>query len=175
MAETIVAGLPIPSTSPLFLMGVGVHVACGLVAVAAGLAAMLARKGPGRHPRSGTIYLWALAGLSATAALLAAARWTEDKTLFGLALLALGCALIGRTAQRRGAPGWARLHITAMGLSYVIMLTAFYVDNGKALPVWRNLPSLAYWLGPLFVGGPIILAVLARHPLARAVKETVRR
>ena len=34
--DTIIAGIPIPSTSPFFLAGVGVHVAIGLTAVAAG-------------------------------------------------------------------------------------------------------------------------------------------
>jgi hypothetical protein len=27
-----------------------------------------------------------------------------------------------------------------MSLSYVVMLIAFYVDNGKQLPVWKDLP-----------------------------------
>jgi hypothetical protein len=29
-----------------------------------------------------------------------------------------------------------KLHIISMGLSYVQMLTTFYVDNGDDLPVW---------------------------------------
>jgi hypothetical protein len=55
-----------------------------------------------------------------------------------------------------------------MGVSYTLMLTAFYVDNGKNLPVWRDLPSIAYWLGPSLVGLPILLFVLSRHPVVRA-------
>jgi hypothetical protein len=54
-----------------------------------------------------------------------------------------------------------------MGLSYVFMLVAFYVDNGKQLPLWRDLPPVMYWLLPLAVGVPLIIAALARHPLAR--------
>ena len=34
-----------------------------------------------------------------------------------------------------------KLHITGMGTSYVLLLTAFYVDNGKNLPLWRDLRS----------------------------------
>jgi hypothetical protein len=35
-------------------------------------------------------------------------------------------------------------------------LTAFYVDKGKSLPVWRDLPAIAYWLAPSLVGLPIL-------------------
>ena len=35
-----------------------------------------------------------------------------------------------------------------MGASYIFMLTAFYVDNGKNLPLWRELPQIAFWLDP---------------------------
>jgi len=30
--------------------------------------------------------------------------------------------------------------MTGMSLSYVLMLIAFYVDNGKQLPIWKDLP-----------------------------------
>ena len=50
-----------------------------------------------------------------------------------------------------------------MGLSYILMLTAFYVDNGKNLPVWRDLPYLAYWVLPGAVGIPLIVNALARQ------------
>jgi hypothetical protein len=33
-----------------------------------------------------------------------------------------------------------------MGLSYVLMLIAFYVDNGKQLPIWKDLPHFGYCL-----------------------------
>jgi hypothetical protein len=54
-----------------------------------------------------------------------------------------------------------------MGLSYVLMLIAFYVDNGKQLPLWKDLPDFTYWLVPLAVGVPLIVSALLRHPLAR--------
>jgi hypothetical protein len=41
------------------------------------------------------------------------------------------------------------------------------VDNGKQLPLWRDLPPVMYWLLPLAIGVPFIIAALARHPLAR--------
>ena len=170
MGETVVAGIPIPSSSPLFLAGVGVHVAFGLAAVASGALAMLSRKGPGRHPRFGAIYFWSLAGLFLTAGGLAAVRWDEDRALFLLAVVAFGSAIAGRRARRRLRPGWASRHILGMGGSYIAMLTAFYVDNGPNLPLWRDLPPIALWLVPSLVGAPLIAWALARHPLVRAAR-----
>ena len=57
------------------------------------------------------------------------------------------------------------VHVTGMGVSYIFLLTAFYVDNGPHLPLWRSLPTLAYWLLPSLVGVPILAWVLSRHPL----------
>jgi hypothetical protein len=34
------------------------------------------------------------------------------------------------------------------------MLTAFYVDNGKQLPAWKDLPHVTHWLLPLLVATP---------------------
>ncbi len=164
---TIVAGLPIPSNSPVFLAVVGVHVLFGLTCVIAGGVAMLSRKGHGRHSAAGTIYFWALVGVFASSTGLALARWVEDYLLFVLAALAMASAGFGRTAARERWPGWVRLHLTGMGASYILLLTAFYVDNGENLPVWRELPPIAFWLLPSAAGLPIIAWALLRHPLAR--------
>lgn len=51
--------------------------------------------------------------------------------------------------------------------SYVLLLTAFYVDNGKSLPIWRDLPPVTYWLVPAVVGIALIVRALLCHPLAR--------
>jgi hypothetical protein len=49
------------------------------------------------------------------------------------------------------------------------MITAFYVDNGKNLPLWRELPQIAYWLLPGVIGVPLILHALYRHPVVLAL------
>jgi peptidoglycan/LPS O-acetylase OafA/YrhL len=139
----------------------------GLACVAVGLIAMLSARGRGRHPRFGTIYLWCLAALFATSAALAAVRWRQDWPLFVLGAFAFGAALVGRTAAHRRRCRWARWHISGMGGSYILLLTAFYVDNGKNLPLWRSLPPLVSWIAPAAVGLPIMLWALARHPLIR--------
>src|SRR6516165_10071416 len=138
---TVIAGIEIPSTAPVFLGVVGFHVLVGLACVVTGAGAMLSQKAPGRHPNFGAAYYWGLVAVFASASALAIVRWQ----------------------------GWARWHITGMGVSYILLLTAFYVDNGKSLPLWRDLPTIAYWLLPAAVGVPVLLHALLRHPLARAL------
>jgi hypothetical protein len=165
MGEGIsLAGIPIPSREPWFLAIVGVHVLAGILAVVAGATAMLSPKAPGRHPRAGTVYFWALVTVCVSMSALAVARWPIDNHLVVLGVLALGSATIGRAAHRRLWRGWVRVHISLMGLSYVLMLTAFYVDNGPHLPLWNRLPPLAFWLLPTLVGLPLIVRAL-RRPL----------
>jgi hypothetical protein len=164
--STIVAGIEVPSTSPIFLTIVGLHVLLGIVCVVTGAIAMLSPKRYGRHPRFGTIYFWSLLAVFASASGLAAVRWAQDYHLFILGSLSFAAAVLGRTARRRRFSGWVRLHITGMGFSYIFLLTAFYVDNGRGLPLWKELPSIAYWLLPGAVGIPIIVYALLRHPVA---------
>jgi uncharacterized membrane protein len=131
---TIVAGIEIPSVSPVFLTVVGIHVLLGIACVITGVMAMLSEKRHGRHPQVGTIYYWCLSAVFATATFLSVMRWAEDYHLFTLGSLSFTAAFLGRTARRQGS---IRLHITGMGLSYILLLTAFYVDNGHSLPLWK--------------------------------------
>jgi hypothetical protein len=132
---------------------------------------MLSQKPPGRHPKYGTIYFWCLAGVFLTATGLSAARWTEDRHLFVLGALSFVAAFLGRSARRHRWRNWERFHLTSMGASYIVLLTAFYVDNGKSLPLWRDLPSLAYWLLPAAIGTPFIAHAFLWHPLVRNPPE----
>jgi hypothetical protein len=165
-----VAGIDIPSSDPAFLAVVAMHVLFGLVCTITGITAMLSPKRSGRHPRFGTIYYWCLVGVFVTASLLAAVRWAEDYHLFILGALAFAAAHLGRMARRKRWSNWVKLHITGMGTSYVLLLTAFYVDNGKNLPLWRDLPLIAYWLAPAVLGIPLIVRALLWHPLARTLR-----
>ncbi len=169
---TDIAGIEIPSTNPVFLTVVGVHILLGLACVVTGAIAMLSEKRAGRHPRNGTIYFWCLAGVFLTAAGLAAVRWAQDYHLFVLGALSFAAACFGREARRHRWRQWVRLHITGMGTSYVLLLIAFYVDNGRSLPLWKELPPVAYWLLPAVVGIPLIVRALLWHPLARQPDRT---
>ena len=130
---------------------------------------MLSPKRTGRHPTAGTLYYWSLVVVSLSMTALSVLRWPADTHLLVLGILSFGSGAIGRTARRGRWQGWLRIHIVGMGLSYILVLTAFYVDNGPFLPLWRSLPALAYWLGPGAMGLPILVRALLTHPL------TVRR
>jgi hypothetical protein len=164
---TNVAGIEIPSTEPAFLAVVGIHIVLGLACTVTGVIAMFSQKREGRHPRYGTIYFWCLTGVFLTATSLAAVRWAENFHLFILGALSFAVAYLGRLARRQRWRNWVRLHITGMGASYILLLTAFYVDNGKSLPLWKELSPIAYWLLPAAVGVPLVMRALLWHPLAR--------
>jgi hypothetical protein len=160
-------GLPIPDAGPVFAAALAVHIASGTTAVVAGALAARAPKRPGRHPRAGRVYLWALAGIFTTATVMAAIRWREDAHLFGIAVVAFGFGLGGYRARRRHRPGWVPRHAIGLGGSYIALLTGFYVDNGPFLPLWNRLPHLTYWLLPGAVGVPLIWRSLHRWAASR--------
>ena len=160
---TVILGIEVPSTDPVFLTVVGFHVLAGLVCVVTGAVAMLSVKRPGRHPSFGTIYFWFLLAVFASATALSVVRWAEDYHLFILGALAFAAASLGRSARRQRWRSWVRLHILGMG----VLLTAFYVDNGPNLPLWRELPHWAFWVLPGAIGIPIIARALLWHPLVR--------
>ena len=167
-SSTSVAGIEIPSTDPVFLgVVLGVHIPLGVACVVIGALAMLSAKRRGRHSTLGTNYFWCLLALLASATFLSLMRWSENYHLFILGAVSFGCAWIGRAALRKRWRYWVRLHIAGMGLSYVFMLIAFYVDNGKQLPLWKDLPHVMYWLIPALVGAPFIVRALLRPPLPR--------
>jgi hypothetical protein len=159
----VVLGIPIPSSSLLFLSIVGVHVAAGLVCTGAGIVAMLAPKGAGRHPSAGTVYYWGLVVVFLTMTALSILRWPHNTHLFVLGILSFGAGVVGRRARRRRWRRWLPVHIAGMAVSYILLLTAFYVDNGPHLPLWRSLPPLAFWLLPSLVGLPLLIWALRRH------------
>jgi uncharacterized membrane protein len=166
-----ILGIIIPSTDPVFLAVIGPHVALAMVCVISGVIAMLSTKGRGWHSQAGTVYFWCMSGVLVTTVLLAYLRWAEDYILLALGALAFVLVAGGRLAAIRH---WGlRLHAIGMGSSYIVLLTAFYVDNGPNLPVWKDLPHLAYWTVPALAGVPLILWVLARHPLVRSRRATV--
>jgi lysylphosphatidylglycerol synthetase-like protein (DUF2156 family) len=153
----------------VFLALLAIHVPAGLAAVISGALAATAPKRRGWHTRVGTIYYWAIAVVFATATPMAAIRPARDWYLALLGALAFILAAAGRDYRRHPArrpwrhwPGHTP-HILAMGSSYTVLLTAFYVDNGKNLPLWDRLPTAAYWALPALVATPVIVRAAARH------------
>ena len=161
--SVVVLGIPIPSSSPMFLSIVGVHVTAGLVCTIAGIVAMAAPKHAGRHPSAGTVYYWSLMVVFLTMTALSILRWPHNTHLLVLGILSFGAGVVGRRARRRCWRRWLPVHISGMAVSYILLLTAFYVDNGRHLPLWRSLPALAFWVLPSFVGLPLLIWTLRRH------------
>jgi uncharacterized membrane protein len=170
--STTIGGIVIPSTDPAFVgVVVGIHIPLGIACVVMGASAMLSWKGRGRHSRFGTIFFWCLLVLFVSATFLSIMRWPENYHLFILGAVSFGCAWFGRSALQLRWSNWISLHVAGMSLSYIFMLIAFYVDNGKQLPVWKDLPHFTYWLLPLTVAAPLIIWALLWHPLVVRMKR----
>lgn len=158
-----IGGLQIPDAGPVFFAALGLHVVAGATSVVAGLLATTARKRPGRHPQAGTVYLYGIGVVFATATVMAALRWREDWRLFIIATVAFGLALVGWWVRRHRPQRWMVWHGSAMAGSYVALFTGFYVDNGPQLPLWDRLPHLTYWLLPAVIGAPLTWWALRRN------------
>lgn len=158
------AGIVIHSTDPLFLATIGLHVLLGLAAVTTGMVAMFSPKRRGRHSRWGSFYFWSLAALFTSASALALLRGDEDAPLVLLGGGAFVSAWIGRSARRGYWGNSTRTHLAFMGASYILMLTAFYVETGDQLPLWDQLPPILYWIIPGAVGVPLIVRALLTIP-----------
>lgn len=166
IAASRILGDQVGSTAPVFLAFLAVHVLAGLTAVATGAAAALTGKGSVRHVRAGRLYYRAITVVFATATALAIMRWRQDYYLLIIGAVAFTAAVAGVQHRRRHRPG-DMSHITAMGTSYVAMLTAFYVDNGPRLPLWDHLPPLSFWFLPAVIGTPLIARAVRRARRAR--------
>jgi hypothetical protein len=156
-----ILGDQVGSTAPVFLAFLALHVIAGLTAVISGAIAALVRKGSPRHIRAGRWYYRAITVVFGTATALAAMRWRQDYDLFLIGAVAFTAATIGYQHRRRHRPGDTG-HIAGMGIAYVAMLTAFYVDNGPHLPLWDRLPAFMFWLLPTVIGAPIITRAVIR-------------
>lgn len=169
--ETVLFGIPIPSDNNIFLVIVTIHICLGIVCVLSGLLAMVSKKGSRTHIASGRTYYWALMLVFITVVPLSIMRWPLNNHLFILGTLSFGTAYYGRHVIRQGKLASSRLHTICMGLSYIFLLTAFYVDNGKHLPFWKQFSQLFFWIFPAALGIPIIVYSLLRHPLNKSVQK----
>ena len=171
MQGTDLLGIPLPSNDPAFVFVIIVHIALSLVAVISGVVAMFKEKNALGHAMYGRIYYWSICLAFATVIILSVMRWPHNIHLLSIGITTTALVLIGRNLARRKKGNWSRLHTICMGGSYILLLTGFYVDNGKNLPFWRLFPQWFFWVFPAVVGIPIILRVLKRHPLNRLRKS----
>ncbi len=163
--STEIFGIPVPSTDPTFLSFVVVHILISLVAVVSGLVAMLSDKGRGRHSTYGKVYFWSMLSSFCTVIILSVMRWPYNIHLLSIGTFAIGFAMAGYWFAKNQRIGWTRLHTICMGASYILLMTVFYVDNGKNLPFWRLFPQWFFWAFPSVVGIPIVFWALLKHRL----------
>jgi len=161
-----IPGLPEPDAGPVFDLALLVHVAAGVTAVLAGLVAMLTRKGGRWHVGAGRVFLGGIVALFGSMVVMVVIRWPATVHLAVLGGIALVAVLLGWRNRRRGGSDDA--HIAWMGLAYIAMLTAFYVDNGPHLPGWERLPDWSFWFLPTAIGAPLTLWAVRRHRPAPA-------
>ncbi len=162
----MIDGLPLAFFIPLV-----VHALAGLTTGVFGVLAFRAPKRRGRHHRWGRRYLWAYTVVFVTAYILALQRMPADTYLLVLATLGYGLALCGYCARRfRQEPivrrmlgkQWVVVHIVGEIGSYVVLWTAFYVDNAHLIPGLKELPTLTFWVLPTLIALPFLVVSLSR-------------
>jgi hypothetical protein len=166
--STDLFGISVPSTDKVFLTFVVIHILISLIAVVSGLLAMFADKTKKAHPNRGRIYFWSMAFAYATIVILSVMRWPHNIHLLVIGSFAFILMYIGQRLTKSKQKHWTRLHTVCMGMSYVFLLTGFYVDNGKNLPFWNLLPQWAFYILPSLVGVPVIVKVYFTHPLNKS-------
>ena len=172
--ETDLLGIPLPSNEPAFVLVIIIHIALSLVAVISGIVAMSKEKNAHGHATFGRIYYWSICLAFATVLVLSIMRWPHNIHLLSIGIATTILVLIGRNLAETKKKNWARLHTICMGGSYILLLTGFYVDNGKNLPFWNQFPQWFFWFFPATVGIPIIVRVLKKHPLTRMRKGDIQ-
>ncbi len=160
----MIDGLPLSFFLPLV-----VHALAGLTTGVTGVLAFRAPKRRGRHHQWGKRYLWAYTVVFLTANILALQRMPADTYLLVLATIGFGLALCGYCArlfrkepivQRLLGKQWVVAHIIGEIGSYVVLWTAFYVDNAHLIPGLKELPTLTFWVLPTLITLPFLVVSL---------------
>ena len=154
-----------------FFLPLVVHALAALATGVTGVITFSRPKRGGRHPTWGKRYLWAYTVVFLTAIILSVQHWPTDAYLVVLATLGYGFALTGYGARRfrqqpmmRRVLGnlWIVAHIVGMIGSYVVLWTAFYVDNAHLFPGLKELPTLTFWVLPTVIALPFLVLSLSR-------------
>lgn len=120
---------------------------------------------PGWHRQFGRIYFWTMLSSFSTVMILSIIRWPYNIHLLSIGVLGITATLAGYRLAKKKTLNWTRFHTICMGASYILLMTGFYVDNGKNLPFWKLFPQWFFWVFPAVAGIPIIVFVLRNHSL----------
>jgi hypothetical protein len=154
-----------------FFLPLVVHALAALTTGVTGVITFSQPKRSVRHPTWGRRYLWAYTVVFLTAIALSVQHWPTDAYLVVLATLGYGAALGGYGARRFRREPWLRrmlgnqwisIHIVGMIGSYIVLWTAFYVDNAHLIPGLNALPTLTFWVLPTVVALPFLVLSLSR-------------
>jgi hypothetical protein len=154
-----------------FFLPLVVHALAALTTGVTGVITFSRPKRSGRHPKWGVRYLWAYTVVFLTAIILSVQHWPTDAYLVVLATIGYGFVLGGYGARRfRQKPmvrrilgkQWISAHIVGMIGSYVVLWTAFYVDNAHLIPGLEQLPTLTFWVLPSLIALPFLVVSLSR-------------
>ena len=162
----MINGLPLSFFIPLI-----VHILAGLTTGITGIVMFSLSKRREGHQRWESGYVLAYSVVFLTVTLLAVQQWQADAYLFLLAVIGYGLALGGYAVRRfwqepqvadvLGKP-WVVVHIVGMIGSYVVLWTAFFVDNGHRIPGLNQLPPLTFWALPSLIGLAFLVVSLSR-------------
>lgn len=140
-----------------------IHITAGFFCLVFGALAASTRKRNGNHTISGEVYHFSYLIVFLTAVAMAIMKWSELAYLFYIALFSYGLALYGYLSRKRLWPKWIYHHISGMLGSYIGVITAVLVVNGKAVSALTGIPPLLLWFIPTIIGTPIIRMVIARQ------------
>ena len=161
-----------------FFLPLVVHALAALTTGVTGVITFSRPKRSVRHPKWGGRYLWAYTVVFLTAIILSVQHWPTDAYLVVLATIGYGFALAGYGARRfRQKPmlrrvlgkQWISAHIVGMIGSYVVLWTAFYVDNAHLIPGLKEFPTLTFWVLPTVIALPFLVVSLSRFAPKTAI------